>query len=345
MELQTIKTNMELQIRTEVIDNQTYLVAPTVMINQGVHHGSAGPLFYPAEELKKTVEAWNHKPVLVRHPELAGKPASSCDPKVLESQKVGFLLNASFEDDKLKAEIYLDKVKADKVDRRVVANLLAGNMMEVSTGLFTDDKPVNNAEWKGEKYIARTLNYRPDHLAILLDAKGACSTEDGAGFPRLNQKAEEQEKSILGRIIEAVTNVMKGSSHNEIRRRLLKALEEANANTYIYITDVFDKYVIYEKQPATTGLGTVSSSKLYKSNWKETKTGFEIGDTVEVIRKVSYEPVKDKVLNEDTSETGVQNKQGEQGMKREEVIESIITNEQSPFGDDERQVLNEMTDS
>jgi len=158
-----------------------------IMLLEGVHQGSGGPLYYPPEELSKTPVVWNHKPVVVYHPQVNGVGVSACMPDILTSRKIGVIMNTVFEDGKLKAEAWIDLDRAKAVDERIVSAIENKAVMELSTGLFTDNENVEG-EWRGEKYIAIARNYRPDHLALLPDIKGACSIEDGAGFLRLNSQ-------------------------------------------------------------------------------------------------------------------------------------------------------------
>ncbi|MFK5283364.1 hypothetical protein ACI3PL_27700, partial [Lacticaseibacillus paracasei] len=49
------------------------------------------------------------------------------------------------------------------------------------TGLFV--KPVvESGTHKGKEYVAKATDYKPDHLAIILNGEGACSLKDGAGL-------------------------------------------------------------------------------------------------------------------------------------------------------------------
>lgn len=192
MSIQHVVFNMSSSVRYDRMEGREYLVAPMVMITEGVHAGSNGPLYYPREELAKTPEVWNHKPVVVYHPTMNGYGVSACDPDVITNRKVGVIMNTKFdaETGKLRAEAWLEKSRIEEVDSRIAEALSTGEMMELSTGLFTDNELIDG-EWHGEpyKYIAR--NYRPDHLALLPDKIGACSIEDGAGLLQLNQSQQD----------------------------------------------------------------------------------------------------------------------------------------------------------
>lgn len=168
----------------ETLEGKEYLVVPMAMLTEGVHAGSNGPLYYPGPELSKTPAVWNMKPIVVYHPTQNGVGVTATLPEVIETRKVGMIMNSLY-DDKLRAQAWLDEPKLKQVDNRVLEALNKGEMVEVSTGLFTDNEAVEG-EWNGEKYVAIARNYRPDHLAILPDKKGACSIADGAGLLQLN---------------------------------------------------------------------------------------------------------------------------------------------------------------
>jgi hypothetical protein len=169
-------------IKTKLLEGRKHLVVPVVMIVEGVLNGSRGPLFYPADELLSSVPHWNGRPVVVYHPDMRFDCAAG-NPDVFTAQRVGTIFNARFEGRAIKAEAWLDADRLSVVDWRVIDALQKGRMMEVSTGLFTDNEEASGT-WRGRPYTAVARNHRPDHLAILPDLKGACSIEDGAGLCR-----------------------------------------------------------------------------------------------------------------------------------------------------------------
>jgi hypothetical protein len=188
MPLEQLTINREGKIRHDRMAGRDYLVVPMVMMTEGVANGSSGPLYYPAEELGKTPEVWNHKPVVVYHPVRNGQGVSACDPEVITSRGVGVVMNTHW-NGKLRAEAWCEISRLNAVDPRIMQAVEKSQMMELSTGLFTDNEKVSG-EFNGKPYEAIARNYRPDHLAILPDMKGACSIEDGAGFLRLNSSKE-----------------------------------------------------------------------------------------------------------------------------------------------------------
>lgn len=175
-------------IRRENLESRSHLVIPTILITEGVHNR----VLYTAEELAKFPEAWNGRPVPLYHPEARGRPISANSPDVLEASVLGQLFNCEYEPAeegshpaRLKAEVWLDEEKAERLAPEVLKKLEDGENIEVSTGLFTEDEALKG-NWNGEAYEYVAYNFRPDHLALLPNSKGACSWEDGAGLCRVN---------------------------------------------------------------------------------------------------------------------------------------------------------------
>lgn len=183
--METLISNINgVQRRTR--GKRSFLVAPASLIVPGVLNGSKGKLFYPQDEVQKVVDPWNGMPVVVYHPTVKGQPISGRHPDVFD---VGRVYNTKW-NGKLTAEAWIDEELLLGVDQGAAIRdrLLRGDKIEVSTGLYTENEQkagVDPATGQPYDYIAR--NYRPDHLAILPDQRGACSLNDGCG---LNVNAE-----------------------------------------------------------------------------------------------------------------------------------------------------------
>lgn len=176
-------TNLATQnTRREELNGKTYTVVPMVLLTEGVHAGSDGPMYYPREELAKTPAIWNMKPVVVYHP-AAGESAT--DPDVARRRQVGMVMNAHWRDGKLRAEAWLEDMRVAAVDARIATSLSQNQTVEISTGLFTD-RVYAPGRWGKEYFDYVATNYRPDHVAILPDTTGACSVADGCGLLRNN---------------------------------------------------------------------------------------------------------------------------------------------------------------
>jgi hypothetical protein len=166
--------------RQAQLEGRPHYVCPVVMgVAEQTWRGGNGPLYYPAEELEQSVQLWNGRPLVVYHPSMATNGCAG-SPDVFNKQKVGHVFNAKFVGNKLKGEAWVDISRCRQVDPELLDRIESGEMIEVSTGLFTrnDRQPTGMV-------IAR--DHRPDHLAILPNQKGACSIAMGAGLNRNQQ--------------------------------------------------------------------------------------------------------------------------------------------------------------
>ena len=169
-------------VRTETLEGRNHYVMPMVMLTVGVHRGSVGPVFYPANELRQSVNRWNGRPIVVYHPQLMSG-GSAGNPEVFNQQKVGTVFNSRFEGSRLLADAWIDHQRAQEVDSRVLESIGHHLQMEISTGLYFAAQEEEGV-WNGESYIAIARNHIPDHLALLPDKVGACSLADGCGLIR-----------------------------------------------------------------------------------------------------------------------------------------------------------------
>lgn len=165
-------------------DGKDYIVAPVAMLTPGVHAGSHGPLFYPADELAKAPAAWDGKPVTVNHP-AAGAYVPGQTPTI------GTIKNTRY-DGKLRAEVWLDAAALVYHAEELYHALENGGTVEVSTGVYTTNDPTPGTDPGGTTYAAVAREYRPDHLAILTDQPGACSVAAGCGLPVANTTPKEE---------------------------------------------------------------------------------------------------------------------------------------------------------
>lgn len=151
-----------------------FLVVPMVIIVPGVLNGSKGPLYYPDEEVSRYPELWDHKPITIGHQDTR-------DLEVMNRSYVGFLYNTRY-DKKLISDGWFDVLRTATLSPTIYNNLTQGIPFELSTGLSVDVVEVQNeGEYAGKIYKGVAKNYRPDHLAVLVDAVGACSIKDGCG--------------------------------------------------------------------------------------------------------------------------------------------------------------------
>lgn len=292
--LQQITANLAGLVRHTKYQGRDYIVVPTVILTEGVHSGSNGPLFYPGDELQRNVSAWDDKPLLVYHAmNLNGEYCSAGDDGVADRQAVGFLKNTRYKNGKLLSNAWIDIAKANKIDSRILATINNSVMMEVSTGLFTEneEKP---GDFRGTAYNAIARNYQPDHLALLPDQRGACSIEAGCGLLRLNHAVPPATQDRLKRVIDRIVQSTTRNSnlvYEDRRTQLQQALRDSFGDVFsvapspypssFYVMDMADDFFIFE-----------GNGKLFKQPYIITDGKAQpTGKPIEVVRSSTYEPV------------------------------------------------------
>lgn len=323
-------------VRNDEMEGKKYVVVPMVMMTAGVHNGSNGPLYYPADELSKTPEVWNMKPVIVYHQSTkSGKGAGACHPDVVTKHKIGVIMNTQWDEKKnrLIAEAWLEPERVKEVDVRVANAIAKKEMLELSTGLFTDNEQ-NEGEFNGEHYVAIARNYRPDHLAVLPDQIGACSIDDGAGFirnelnslfPKLDREdVEELRQHVITSLASSKVPAVKmlitnEASHEQVREMLYMVLAKKYPADKGYccpwIEAVYDDSFIYSM-----------GGKLFKLNYAKTDSSVKLeGEPSEVVRVTEYRTVTvGPVGNASTSNPTKPNKGTT--MNKDQLVAALITN-------------------
>lgn len=291
------------KVSQRTLQGRNYLVAPVSMILEGVWPGSQGAIFYDGADIARSVPAWNHKPITIGHPELSdGTKVSGTTPESLEKYAVGMVLNTKYnrKTKKLQAEAWFEISRLQQVEGAEVVHsaLLANQKLEVSTGLFVDAL-VGNGSFDGKEYAAKAANYRPDHLAIILQGEGACSLKDGAGL--LVNKSEKASGDVDKSRPEPMPELI-GNAKQEHVALLSDALPEAS------IEQLSTKDVVF-------AMVVNNETTYFKQNY-EINSGLVklIGKATPVTRKVTY---------------SVQNQKNEK-MERQELIK-LLGQDQADF--------------
>ena len=189
-------------------DGKTYWVVPVVMMREGVHNGSHGPLLHRADDLGHFIESWNGIPVTVQHPQRDGKMVSANAPDILDSYSVGRVYGAHMDGDKLKGHAWIDPERLKVVSATAYQFIEKKQPLDVSVGVFTDED-LESGQWNLEKYDAVAKNHRPDHLALLPGKRGACSWEDGCGI-RNNEDFVQENESNNNKGVNTMADEKKG---------------------------------------------------------------------------------------------------------------------------------------
>lgn len=206
--MEQVVANLSGKVRRVLWDGRSWLVAPASMLVEGVLNGSQGPLFYPDEEIRKSPDDWNGMPITLGHPtDAAGRHVSARRRDVLERMQLGTVFEANH-NGKLVSEAWFDEDRTRRLAPPVLASLTEGRPLELSTGLFTRNEPAPaGSTHNGKPYTHVARNYRPDHLAVLVGQKGACSIADGCGV-LVN---EAQAKGVLGRLFDWAARALGGA--------------------------------------------------------------------------------------------------------------------------------------
>jgi hypothetical protein len=187
-------------VKEETIDGRLYLVASGTLMTEGVRKANSGPVLYSKEFIKSDVDSWDKIPIVYNHPKKGDDFISANSDGVIESSGIGFLRYPKVKGDgeAWQADHCFDVEKTKKVDQRIILALKTRTPFSTSTGLFL--KRDQKSGKKGDKeYTSVAKSYTADHLAVLMDQKGACSIEDGCGVLVANEAS-------LGRIQSAVSD-------------------------------------------------------------------------------------------------------------------------------------------
>lgn len=275
--------------RREDLEGRPHLVVPCAMLREGVIAGSEGAVFYPADEIEKSVGLWNGMPIVVNHPEEDGVNVSARSKSVFNQTKVGVLLETEY-DEKLRAECWFDEARVKEVDVRVYNAIVKKQKMEVSTGLDADSDE-KKGKFGAEEYKFSVSNLRPDHLAILPDSIGAMSVKMGGGLFANAAKHPEGFATIMNRsIVEAVkplgvtVSVDNELSFSDTTRAVcdLLAAKYGKPGKYWngYIIDAYEDHVIF-------AMGY--DGPTYRQDYSEKDDQITLsGEASEVRRVISY---------------------------------------------------------
>jgi hypothetical protein len=338
-------------LQTKQFNGKKHIIAPVVMMVEGVHSGSKGAIFHSIEELGKFPNTWDGMPVVVKHPiDAQGNYISANALDVAESC-IGRVYNTRVEGKKLKADVYIDEDHAKKLSPTALAYIHQGKQLEVSVGVFTDSI-AQEGEWEGEAYTEVAINHRPDHLALLPGETGACSWTDGCGI-RNNQQVNNpqtntnnmteinvnspttlRQLSAQGIRVEIMAHAVGLMQRLETMGRAIAAKD--TEDVYNYMEELYDDHVIWRQRKEKGNEPAV----LYKQTYNVHADGtIELtGEPVKVRKEVNYLTVN-----------SINNNQNQRGMSKQNddqkstcflaKVDKLIANEASKFTADDKDWL------
>jgi len=343
------KQVLEYDVKLIIHQEKAHLVVPVVMMVEGVHNGSQGPLLHTIEELGKFPESWNGRPVVIYHPEDEdGNPISANSPEVVDKITVGRVYNTEVEGKKLKAEVWFDEDKLNAVSPQTLEAVNDTMEMEVSLGMFTENE-METGTYNDEEYVGIAHNHRPDHLAILPDQTGACSCADGCGLGA-NKKDEDMKKveemvkslSTKGFSINVIGNQSEQGYQEKMQLVYCKLRTLETDGKYCYLEEMYDDSLIYSQ-------GGGGSSKMYKQTYKIESGKIEfVGEPIEVHKKVEY--VVNSGLTRTKFNINNKNKEDKKMPKNEcpeclKKINAVIANKESGFVETDREWLEVLSEA
>jgi hypothetical protein len=337
------RTATDYRVRIEIHKGERYLIVPVVMMVEGVHSGSMGPLYHPAEELKKAVPGWTGIPVTIDHPQNAqGQYISANSPDQVQNS-VGEVINPRMDGKKLKADLRLNEQKLMAMSPEALSHIHQGKPLDVSVGVFTDEEVIDG-EWEGEVYHAIAREQRPDHLALLPGGQGACSWQDGCGIrvnSDMNQKKGGIDVTMMGNDRFGVHSFQVDESYQERIQQIRQSLEKLNSESgYHYLADVYEDHFIFEKESKD------NSTEIFRQNYAMADSGIAwVGDPQKVKREVRY-----LATNQDGSmirtKSPSTNKQGGTTMAENQKspcfirrVDELIANADTRFTEEDKEWL------
>lgn len=254
---------------------------------------------YPADQLAAGVKSLNGKPAPAGHPKNSkGQHISAANGEALAAAWIGaYCTNARHEGGRTLTDIVVngDMAMATEQGKKLVARLdaaIAGtnaDPVHVSTGLNLIEV-VANGESHGKKYTSIATNLQYDHLAILLDEVGAGTPEQGVGMflnseggedaietIQVNQEPEDRRyEGAIGWLRSLFTN--KDISFDQIASGLQLLVPDS-----CWVREVFPGYAVWVDRDGKNWRQEYHASENGSVAW--------VGQPVEVLRQVSYEPV------------------------------------------------------
>lgn len=365
-------TETDYQVRHEFRGGRDYTVVPVVMLVEGVHNGSGGAILHLPQYYSQNPDDWNGVPATAGHPRVNGDYVLANEADA-DQWVVGYVENARIEDNKLKAEVWIDDQRAIAINPEVLNYINEGKPLDVSTGLLSVDRD-EQGQHNGEQYEAVTIEYYPDHLALLPGEQGACSWRDGCGIRNNKQTEDIDDMSPLTQkqINELKTDRKEGvgvqnrlqtneMGFRELSRMVQGMLDRLDSEARVhYLKEIWDDYFVYTVYDRDQGW-----EKHYRQSYSVDEQNNDVnfeGDPMQVRENIEYVPIQtngeEVTANEDDGDCGCggmkrtkfnnnQDKEKTMSDKKTErpsgevmdKVSALVNNENTRFTKDDREWL------
>lgn len=292
------------KIKSIVHNGQDYFIVPAVLAKVGVMNN----VLYTKELLSNTQDAWNGVKVTLRHPQFDGHDATINTPETADAFAIGELYNVTFDDDKLKGDIYLNKsVVEAKGAVDLIERLKNNEYIDVSTGLVNVTIKNEDGEFDGKKYKAIINTFKADHLAILPDEKGACSVADGCG-----------------------TLFNSELSFNQIMDKIYEKIGNSDG----WLVDIFEDYFIWNESGETSKIKYTLDGEL-----------LTIGSTIPVKREILYVEMQNNKDDKhcECKKILTNTEKDVDWVMKKQTIEFLVNAELSGITDDEKKSIDSLS--
>jgi len=310
------------EVREETIGERSFWVVPAIMMTQGVRNGSHGAIYHRADHLAMSVPKWENIPVTIQHPRDGDGNFISANSTGVSA--VGHVSGAFMSGDKLRGELWLDVQALTALSPTAAELINTRQPLEVSIGVFADyEQFVVN-----QQPVQMSVNYTPDHLAILIGEVGACSITDGCGI-RVNslQTNNENQMEILS-ILQMnggeeprhiLTNLAAGQSLNQLLDNLYSVVNRwDSAAKYHFLDEVYSDHFVYRVRDRDHNGNSIGDAKHYKQTYtQDAATGVITltGEPVLVVKRIEYIEINNNQIN---------HKQGDKPMEKKPCCPDLI---------------------
>ncbi len=254
---------------------------------------------YPADQLATGVASLEGKPAPAGHPKSSdGKFISALNGEALASAWIGsYVRNARHEGGRTMVDVVVNEAQAKahpdgaRLVERLDAAIAGANSdpIHVSTGLMM--QPITaNGESRGKRYSSIVTNIQYDHLAILLNERGAATPEEGVGM-FVNADGEQEVESVI----------VNAEPEDKRTRGLIGWIKKLIGNADLSFDQIYSG--LRSLLPAESWIREVYSKNFIWSDkenrlWRQdynvasdSSLSF-VGEPVEVVRQVKYEPIE-----------------------------------------------------